>query len=495
MRILIPLLLINTFLFSQQLVVDGDFNDSALADSADALSFTTSYTYVPASNGSIYNAGVGACVDGDLLLRFADAGSGNGEGHFSIYNEGLCQNWWYLAATDDGTSHMSDHTTGAGNFMIVDGATSQGQVLWSQQVTVESSTNYEFSAWIALATESTNSPAQLSLRVDGVEVARETVGAYGVWNKVQGQWTSGWPVPVTLSIVDINTSSTGNDFAIDDVSFLGPESVIEDSCQDSYTQVDSTVCNSMVSYDGQAVWNESGIYKDTLVTLEGCDSIIEVDLQVNSPVWGAQNVSRCGLFKSATGKTYSTSGTYVDTVAAENGCPFYLTTHLSIESPTLASVVQVDLLTGDTLVLGPHTVTEDGAYPVSYFNKWGCDSLVMYQVQFNPVICTDTSFISVDDTLMINLLITGGMNFEELNISVYPNPTNDILHIDLNNSSVTSGYTYELTNSMGQFILGGALNQQQQYLDMSEFSNSGLYFLTILDSESNTKTVRKIIRE
>lgn len=86
-----------------------------------------------------------------------------------------------------------------------------------------------------------------------------------------------------------------------------------------------------------------------------------------------------------------------------------------------------------------------------------------------------TSLLSVDDFNPIN------------NISVYPNPANNILNITLNSLVFNSFKIYSVT---GQTILKGELVSGQSYLDISDLS-TGLYMLNLSGVQSS-QTIRFI---
>src|SRR4051812_31201739 len=103
---------------SQELVINGDF-------SSGNTSFSSSYNYIP--GGPILN-----------------------EGEYAIDTN----------ATNVHPSFIgSDHTTGTGNFMIINGADIPNVSLWCQTISVQPNTVYLFSAWVA--SMFTNNPASL----------------------------------------------------------------------------------------------------------------------------------------------------------------------------------------------------------------------------------------------------------------------------------------------------------------------------------------------
>ena len=82
-----------------------------------------------------------------------------------------------------------------------------------------------------------------------------------------------------------------------------------------------------------------------------------------------------------------------------------------------------------------------------------------------------------------------GIEENELNIAVYPNPTNGILNIKIDYSN---DYNYLITNSIGQNIISGIGNVSELHLDLSQFEN-GVYFITVVTE--NHKFVEKFIKK
>ena len=82
-------------------------------------------------------------------------------------------------------------------------------------------------------------------------------------------------------------------------------------------------------------------------------------------------------------------------------------------------------------------------------------------------------------------------NFEKEQFSVYPNPVNDVLNLDL--SSFENEAKINVYNNLGNLIVSknkSSLIENQ--LNVAEFSN-GIYLLEILDSENN-RFVKKFLK-
>ncbi|MCG8330230.1 MAG: hypothetical protein MI974_21210, partial [Chitinophagales bacterium] len=140
------------------------------------------------------------------------------EGTYAITpNSSLVHNNWFAC---------TDHT-GGGNMMAVNGATTANENIWCQTVTVSPDTDYEFSTW-SMSVISEN-PAILQFSINGIllgtpfNIAPQTCQ----WNQFFETWNSANNTTAEICITNQNTSPSGNDFAIDDISF-GPVCTAED---------------------------------------------------------------------------------------------------------------------------------------------------------------------------------------------------------------------------------------------------------------------------
>ena len=158
-------------------------------------------------------------------------------GSFDLGNSGFTSNYTYspgngfsegtynvgsnVAAWHSGLAACNDHGTGTGNgqMLMVNGSAEAGAIVWSQSVSVQPNTNYVFSAWLAALGQS--NPAQLQFFINGLPMGNSLVasGSNCQWLEFYTTWNSGQWTQVEISIVNQNTQTAGNDFALDDISF------------------------------------------------------------------------------------------------------------------------------------------------------------------------------------------------------------------------------------------------------------------------------------
>jgi hypothetical protein len=115
------------------------------------------------------------------------------------------------------------------------------------------------------------------------------------------------------------------------------------------------------------------------------------------------------------------------------------------------------------------------------------DTLTTYITEF------DTVLVSVTDTLIINTALSLPPPNNENTILIYPNPAHDHLTIDHGNYALMNGYSIKISNIAGQVLYWNQINQQQTYLDISNWPQDSMYFITLIDSQGNTLTTRKLV--
>jgi len=222
----------------QNLVLDGDisgnyigfewtgtngfYNDNQLSPSS-FVNETTTFTLTGfglltndlITNGDFENGNVDFSTDYMLV----------GPGSPECYNAGFldCEGT-YAIITDPSEGHNNfdpcgDHTTGSGLMMVVNGAPAFQQI-WCQDIMVTGGQYNAFSAWAASVNPS--SPAILQFSIDGNLIGNNftLTGTTCVWEQFYEIWQAPSSGIVEICVTNQNTSTGGNDFAIDDISFF-----------------------------------------------------------------------------------------------------------------------------------------------------------------------------------------------------------------------------------------------------------------------------------
>ena len=248
-----------------------------------------------------------------------------------------------------------------------------------------------------------------------------------------------------------------------------------------------TACGSYTSPSGK-VWTTSSLRFDTIPNATGCDSLMTINLTIKPTSAESRTISSCGTYTvPETGSVYTASGTYTDVTTNAFGCPHTITTVLTINAATAGTIS----VTGITL--------SASATGVTY--KWmDCDNGYSYLLgetaqTFTPdrngnyaVEITTTSGCS--DTTSCESIMS--VSLEEFmisasDISVYPNPANDIVTVDILKQNNTESVTISLFDAIGKVIYikeVSSLNNKITF-DVSELE-SGVYSVSVSNKYFNT---------
>ncbi len=137
----------------------------------------------------------------------------------------------------------------------------------------------------------------------------------------------------------------------------------------------------------QYVWNnetftQSGTYTRTLQTVNGCDSVVTLNLTVNYPDTTVIDTTVCDLL-TLYGQDYTTSGRYVVQTSTE-GCGSYADINVVVKRSSTATI-NMSLCENELPYNFNGTqVTAAGPYTVVIPNAAGCDSTITLNVTVNP---------------------------------------------------------------------------------------------------------------
>ncbi len=129
-----------------------------------------------------------------------------------------------------------------------------------------------------------------------------------------------------------------------------------------------------------------GLYRDTLQAQNSCDSIITTQLNVLAAFNHAQNLEICaGDSVFLGGEWRKSSGNYVDTLQTTGGCDSVITTALNL-IPIAQSFASVTICNGDSLFIGGAWRKVDGNYRDTLVSASGCDSIVTTRLTIDNIL-------------------------------------------------------------------------------------------------------------
>lgn len=266
------------------------------------------YTWSPSSNianivqGTNSSTATTTPMQQSMYFIVTGYGAGNNlviNGDFSQGNSGFTSsysyttNLWpegtYYIGTNANNYHTGfsgahDHTSGNGNYMIINGATNPGTIVWSQTVNVIPNTDYAFSTWVTTVAQSPW--AQLQFRINSVQIgdifsAPSSYSSTNTWQNFYQVWNSGNNTQATISIINQNTTGGGNDFGLDDISFeqlYGIRDTIQVLVRHD---IDTTVCDNELPFDWRGVtFTGPGTIDTILINPNGVDDAVIMHLNV-----------------------------------------------------------------------------------------------------------------------------------------------------------------------------------------------------------------------
>lgn len=160
----------------------------------------------------------------------------------------------------------------------------------------------------------------------------------------------------------------------------------------SYTTTDvHTVCDSLVWIDGNTYYSNNNTATYATQSVNGCDSIVTLDLTIiNSSVF-TDVIQACDDYTWIDGNTYTTSNnTATHTLISSNGCDSVVMLDLTIGEPNSGQ----DIITA----CGAYTWIDGVTYTTNTINAYytltnasGCDSVVRLFLTIVPVDVTTTN--------------------------------------------------------------------------------------------------------
>lgn len=174
-----------------------------------------------------------------------------------------------------------------------------------------------------------------------------------------------------------------------------------------------TICQG-----GKYLWrgrilNVAGSYADTLTHVNGCDSILMLNLDVTPPplITTYDTICQGGTYLWH-GRALNDAGSYADTITHINGCDTLLALHLSLR-PKPETTVRDSLCTGTVYEWHNHALTAAGTYIDTLRGLNGCDTIV-------------TLHLSALVTPQISLIINEDCNSKEFNILSVVDPDDEV---------------------------------------------------------------------
>ena len=230
---------------------------------------------------------------------------------------------------------------------------------------------------------------------------------------------------------------------------------------------DSFCAGTSYSFNGVSL-TSAGIYKDTLLTQGGCDSIITLTLSAKQPTASNSFATICqGTTYQFNGQALTTAGTYHATLTGANGCDSIATIHITVNQPSFSSVAATICPNSSYNFYG-RNISAAGTYYDTLTNAVQCDSIVTLTLSvittvthsFNAAICSGDSF-----NFNGRILTAGGSYNDTLQTS---GGCDSIVTVNLTVNPITGSYSSQSICYGTNYTFGGR-----------SLGTSGLYYDTL----------------
>ncbi len=147
--------------------------------------------------------------------------------------------------------------------------------------------------------------------------------------------------------------------------------------------ISAGICPGQTYTFGSQTLSAGGSYTETLISVSGCDSIVNLTLADLQPTSSTLNASICqGDTYTLGSQTLSTSGTYTEIIPNAAGCDSTVTLTLTVNNPSATS--ETLIVCENIYVFGTQTLNASGTYTETFTNVAGCDSVVTLDLTMNP---------------------------------------------------------------------------------------------------------------
>ena len=173
--------------------------------------------------------------------------------------------------------------------------------------------------------------------------------------------------------MDPNLSGTERHLSNGDKDIFIAQYGFVNTCKATTGTLTADVCGPYEAPSGGKFYHKSGIYVDTLVNAEGCDSLITITLTIRN-TFSTIHQTVCESFKAPSGKELYTSGTYIDTIPNNASCDSIITINL-IVAKNYSKILRTAC---DTFYSpsGKYKYSSSGTYYDTLSNQLGCDSII-----------------------------------------------------------------------------------------------------------------------
>jgi len=234
-------------------------------------------------------------------------------------------------------------------------------------------------------------------------------------------------------------------------------------------------CDSYTWSVNGIVYISSGIYIDSSININGCIHVDTLDLTLDYTSIYNDNISICqGDVYTLNNSIYSTSGYYIDSILDVN-CWSIINTNLTVGNTLTSSISQIGNILASNVI---------GGFP-PYSYQWNTfDTTANITTSLNGqywLIISDSLNCPVDTTYFYVDIHLGISDFGINELSIYPNPSNDVFNISFKSNNAQD-FSVRILNVIGEKLIVEDLQQfigeYSKKISLNQ-NSKGIYFLEI----------------
>ncbi len=361
-------------------------NNSSISNPVATVSNTTQYiveAYFLSDSNLVYNGNFELGNVGFTTQLGLSTYDPLQEGYYNIVTLATRYHYMFMPCTHN-----------EGRFFVANGSPIPNTIVYQTTVSVEPNTDYEFSFEVTNVSGSTiqNQLPRFQFSINSQQIGDIfTISPTQCeWNRYYQRWNSGTNTSAIITVLNQNTVLGGNDFGLDNISLrkickatdtvnivFAPQINITDT-------IYITICENQLPYNYyDSVFTQSGTYLYNFSTNNIIDSTYLIHLYVQEPYINTINATICeGETYAENGFNQNTIGLYTQELLSINGCDSTVILDLEVKQAYNKNI-QATICEGDTYIENGFYESNAGSYTNTYSSYNGCDSIITLQLQVN----------------------------------------------------------------------------------------------------------------
>jgi len=128
-------------------------------------------------------------------------------------------------------------------------------------------------------------------------------------------------------------------------------------------------------------------------------------------------------------------------------------------------------------------------YDTVLVNKYDTITVTNNVTKYDTITLTDTVSI-----LKIKFKLTTGINANQLaSMSLYPNPTTDVLHVEVGDAKALEGYRYRILDALGKEVYNELVKTSITEIPLKTLGAAGMYQFEVVDAKNVRIQANKIV--